>query len=241
MKRLSVLSMLPSREVLVAALFLVLAFPPDLFSQATAEDHIVNPQAMQQQLESSSANRQKDIATVTGFLASPQAERAMRDAHINPAQVRTAIPTLSDQELASLSARASDAQQKFAAGWHQHTTCLAASSFFWCRYHHCRGGTLIPGAAPSAALFLLCGSCVGRGVRSRSGSMFPLCINRKRDAEPHPLRWLWSIGRGSAASPPDPIVMPCSSSASCIRAKNTASRHRPCRSICASTAFWLLP
>jgi len=40
----------------------------------------------------------------------------MRDAHLNPDQVRTAIPTLSDQELASLSARAADAQQKFSAG-----------------------------------------------------------------------------------------------------------------------------
>jgi hypothetical protein len=81
-----------------------------------AEDHIVSSQAMQQQVETKSATRQKDIATVTDFLASPQAERAMRDAHINPAQVRTAIPTLSDQELANLSARATDAQQKFSAG-----------------------------------------------------------------------------------------------------------------------------
>lgn len=116
MKRLSVLSMLLSRGVLIPLLLLFLAFPPDLFSQATAEDHIVSSQAMQQQVETKSATRQKEIDTVTGFLASPQAERAMRDAHINPAQVRTAIPALSDQELASLSARAADTQQKFAAG-----------------------------------------------------------------------------------------------------------------------------
>ncbi|MFY9853323.1 MAG: hypothetical protein WAK26_05545 [Terracidiphilus sp.] len=116
MKRLSVLSMLPSRGVVPVTLFLLLTSPTNLFSQSATEDHIVSPRAMQQQVESSSAKRQKDIATVTGFLASPQAERAMRDAHIDPAQVRTAIPTLSDQELASLSARATDAQQKFAAG-----------------------------------------------------------------------------------------------------------------------------
>lgn len=116
MKRLSVLSMLPSRGVVPIALLLLLASPLNLFSQPSAEDHIVSSQALQQQVETSSATRQKNIATVKGFLASPQAERAMRDAHMNPAQVRTAIPALSDQELANLSARAADAQQKFAAG-----------------------------------------------------------------------------------------------------------------------------
>jgi len=40
----------------------------------------------------------------------------MRDAHYSPEQVRSAVPSLSDQELASLAARSADAQQKFAAG-----------------------------------------------------------------------------------------------------------------------------
>jgi hypothetical protein len=40
----------------------------------------------------------------------------MRDAKIDPVQVQTAIPTLSDSELANLSTRATDAQQKFSAG-----------------------------------------------------------------------------------------------------------------------------
>jgi hypothetical protein len=49
-------------------------------------------------------------------MGSPTAERALRDAHMDPVQVKTAIPLLSDQELANLSARSLDAQQKFAAG-----------------------------------------------------------------------------------------------------------------------------
>lgn len=41
----------------------------------------------------------------------------MRSQHYDPVKVRTAIPTLSDQELANLASRANDAQQKFAAGF----------------------------------------------------------------------------------------------------------------------------
>lgn len=110
------LSRLLIQGVLPGALVLALAFPPDIFSQAAEQDHIVSPQALQQQLEASSAARQRDISTVNNLLSSPAAERAMQDAHINPVQVRTAIPTLSDQELASLARRAADAQQKFSAG-----------------------------------------------------------------------------------------------------------------------------
>jgi hypothetical protein len=71
---------------------------------------------MQQQLATSATNRQQQIKTLTRFLSTPDAERAMRDAHIDPVQVQTAIPTLSDQELANLATRAADAQQKFSAG-----------------------------------------------------------------------------------------------------------------------------
>ncbi len=40
----------------------------------------------------------------------------MKDSKIDPVQVKTAIPTLSDAELADLSARADRAQHDFAAG-----------------------------------------------------------------------------------------------------------------------------
>lgn len=114
--RLSLLSKALIQGVLPGALVVALAFPPDIFAQAAEQDHIVSPQALQQRLETSSATRQQQVETLTGFLSSPAAERAMQNAHINPVQVKTAIPTLSDQELASLATRASDAQQKFSAG-----------------------------------------------------------------------------------------------------------------------------
>jgi hypothetical protein len=114
--RMSLLSRVLIQRVLPGALVLALAIPAGIFAQAAKQDHIVSSQALQQRLEASSAARQKDITTLNGFLSSPAAERAMQDAHINPVQVRTAIPTLSNQELANLATRAADAQQKFSAG-----------------------------------------------------------------------------------------------------------------------------
>ena len=114
--RLHAFSRMLIRGALPGARAFVLAVPPDLVAQTAVDDHIVPPQALQQRLESSAAARQREINTLTGFLSTPAAERAMKDARINPEQVRTAIPTLSDQELANLASRAADAQQKFAAG-----------------------------------------------------------------------------------------------------------------------------
>jgi CHASE3 domain sensor protein len=110
-----------NRAILPATLVVALSMPSSSFAQAPSaqaadQDHIVTSQALQQQVQTSSADRQKNIDTVTQFLSTPQADRAMHDAKVDAQQVRSAIPTLSDQELASLSARASNAQQEFAAG-----------------------------------------------------------------------------------------------------------------------------
>lgn len=113
----SPISHLILRGIVPAALAFLLICPSNTFAQTAAPDHLVSPQALQQQVQSASQTREQNIRTVTDFLSTPIAERAMRDAHYDPVQVRTAIPTLSDQELANLSARATDAQQKFAAGY----------------------------------------------------------------------------------------------------------------------------
>lgn len=71
---------------------------------------------LQQQVENASAARQQNIETLTKFVSTPEALKAMKDAKIDPVQVKTAIPTLSNAELADLSTRAQHAQQQFAAG-----------------------------------------------------------------------------------------------------------------------------
>ena len=110
-----------TRGVIPAALVVALAWPASSFAQATAsqpasQDHVVSPQGMQQQLQNSSADRQRDIDSINELISTPQAEKVMHDRHIDAQQVHNAIPTLSDKELADLGARASHAQQDFAAG-----------------------------------------------------------------------------------------------------------------------------
>lgn len=106
-----------SRNLFAVALAGLLAFAASFSPAARAEDHVVSSQALQQQVQSNSATRQQNIETVSNFLSTPIAERAMRSQHYDPVKVRTAIPTLSDQELANLASRANDAQQKFAGGF----------------------------------------------------------------------------------------------------------------------------
>ena len=104
------------QAVVPAVLIVLFSYPADLLAQSTASDHVVSSKLLQQQVESSSAARQKNVDTLSKFMSTPTAEKAMRDAKIDPVQVQKAIPTLSDNELANLSSRATDAQQKFSAG-----------------------------------------------------------------------------------------------------------------------------
>jgi hypothetical protein len=110
------LSTLLLHAILPAVLIVLVSYPAGLMAQNTADEHIVSSQTLQRNLESSSATRQHEIAALTNFMSTPAAEKAMRDAKIDPVQVRNAIPTLSDRELQNLSARATDTQQKFSAG-----------------------------------------------------------------------------------------------------------------------------
>lgn len=110
-----------TRAVIPAALIIALAWPSSGLAQAAdrqaaSQDHVVSPQGMQRQLQNSSADRQKNIDSINNLLSTSQAEKVMRDRHIDAQQVRNAIPTLSDKELADLGARSSHAQQDFAAG-----------------------------------------------------------------------------------------------------------------------------
>ena len=83
---------------------------------AADQDHVVSSQALDQALATSSTTRQKNIDTLEQLMATPEAQKAMHEAKVDPAQVKHAIPNLSDEELANLSARATHAQQDFAAG-----------------------------------------------------------------------------------------------------------------------------
>jgi len=110
------ISTLLLQAVVPAVLIVLVSCPVGSLAQAASSDHIVSSQVLQHQVESSSAARQKNVDTLKQFMSTPTAQKAMRDAKIDPVQVQKAIPTLSDSELANLSSQATDAQQKFSAG-----------------------------------------------------------------------------------------------------------------------------
>lgn len=102
----------PVRTLMAGLLALFFAFPSNLAAQA----HVVSPADLQKETMAASQVRQRNLQTVTQFLSSPRAQKALRSAHMDPTQVKTAVSTLSDQELAQLASRSANAQADFAAG-----------------------------------------------------------------------------------------------------------------------------
>lgn len=111
------------RGIAPAAMLVALMAPHTIAAQTANQnanatpDHVVSSQMLNQQLTDSSATRRQNIDTLQKLLDTPTAQKAMHDAKVDPQQVKTAIPTLSDQELANLSARVTHAQHDFAAGY----------------------------------------------------------------------------------------------------------------------------
>jgi hypothetical protein len=71
---------------------------------------------LQKEIVAATYSRQHNTDTVMGLLSSPAAGKALALAGVAPAQVKTAMSSLNDQELARLAARSEKAQADFAAG-----------------------------------------------------------------------------------------------------------------------------
>ena len=95
--------------ILLVALFIV---PTD----ALAQSHVVSPADLQKEAVAASQVRQHNLDSVQRLLSTPVAEKALKSAKMDTQQVKTAVSTLSDQELAQLAAKADKAQADFAAG-----------------------------------------------------------------------------------------------------------------------------
>ena len=102
-----------SGRVVIALLLLTLFVVP---SDLLAQSHVVSPVDLQRQVMTASQVREHNIQSVQNLLATPAAQKALKSAKINPQQVRTAVSTLNDQDLAELAARSNKAQADFAAG-----------------------------------------------------------------------------------------------------------------------------
>ncbi len=71
---------------------------------------------MQKEMAVASQARQHNRETLSNLLSTPQAQEALRIAHVDVQQVKTAISSLNDEDLAKLAARADTAQKNLAAG-----------------------------------------------------------------------------------------------------------------------------
>jgi hypothetical protein len=92
----------------------IVALPQNLLAEGTA--HVVSPSELQQATVQASAVRQQNVEQVRQFLSSEKADKALRSAHMNPEQVKNAVSTLDDAELARLASRVQKAQADFAGG-----------------------------------------------------------------------------------------------------------------------------
>jgi hypothetical protein len=101
-------------QVLAASILaIVFAVPTNLMAETS---HLVSPSDLRKAAAGVSQERERNIETLRGFLSGDRAEKAMQSVHANPAQVRTAVANLSDQELAKLAKRAANSERDFAAG-----------------------------------------------------------------------------------------------------------------------------
>lgn len=102
-----------SLRVAVATLLVAFFIVP---TDALAQSHVVSPADLQREAVAASQVRQHNLDSVQRLLSTPAAEKALKSAKMDTQQVKTAVSTLSDQELAQLAARADKAQADFAAG-----------------------------------------------------------------------------------------------------------------------------
>ena len=90
----------------------LLAVPPRL----QAQQHVVSPSDIHKELVIATQTRQQNRDKVKELFSSKAAQRALRKAGMNPAEVKAGVSMLSDAELAQLASRADKARDDFAAG-----------------------------------------------------------------------------------------------------------------------------
>ena len=103
-----------SRVATAFVLAAVFALPQNLLAEGAA--HVVSPSDLQHAALQASTVRQQNVEQVRQFFSSGKAEKTLRSAHMNPEQVKNAVATLDDAELAQLASRVQKTQADFAAG-----------------------------------------------------------------------------------------------------------------------------
>ena len=102
------------RALMACVLVTIFAIPQNLFAQAA--EHVVSSVELEKAAVDASRIRQQNLDSLREFFSSERAQRALKAAHTDPEQVKQAVASLSDAELAQLASRAQKAQADFAAG-----------------------------------------------------------------------------------------------------------------------------
>ena len=82
----------------------------------SGQTYPVSPAELQAAIVTETRTRQDNRERVLSFLSTPRAAKALRAAHVDLTQVKTAISSLTSEELARLAARSAKAEADFAAG-----------------------------------------------------------------------------------------------------------------------------
>lgn len=101
-----------ARSLTVSVLVPIFGFA----ASASAQSHVVSPSDLRNEAVAASSVRQHNLETINDFLSSPKAEKVFANADIGASELKTAVSSLNDQELARLAARAESVQADFAAG-----------------------------------------------------------------------------------------------------------------------------
>ncbi len=104
----SAMSLMASFAVLVGGLGALPAF---------GQEHVVPLNELHQKVRSTQEERAKNIEDIQRVLSYPAAAEALQKANVNQEQMRQAVATLSDQELARLSDRARAAEKDVQGGF----------------------------------------------------------------------------------------------------------------------------
>jgi hypothetical protein len=104
-----------SREIKLGAVLLlgsVVAAPQAM----VAQEHVVPPSQIQNDVSNASAVRQLHEQQLRSFLSRKEIQKAIKSEGVNPQQVTNAVSQLSDAELTRLAAKSQKAQHDLAAG-----------------------------------------------------------------------------------------------------------------------------
>jgi Flp pilus assembly protein TadB len=100
-----------SARLLIGCTLITLFAVPSIFAQ-----HVVSPADIHNQLVTTTQSRQQNLEKARQLFSSEAVQKAMASAQMDSAQVKAAVSTLSDAEIAQLASRADELQNDFAAG-----------------------------------------------------------------------------------------------------------------------------